>query len=219
MSAAPQLHEPSVSEYTTTRGKRHSRPQLKVVAPLRAERASRGVFAIVITALLGLGLVGMLVINTTLAQGAFVVTELQGDLKVAKEQEQALTEDIAALSGPVALEQAARALGMVPNASPAFVDVEAGSILGKPKATPGASGATVPRLATPADATAAEAVDNASVGVDLPIAPGENYDPAAADAANAGQQDPAGGWDEPIILDSSSEPVSQIAPMEATLVE
>jgi hypothetical protein len=41
----------------------------------------------------------------------------------------------------------------------------------------------IPVLATPADATASEAVDNISVGTDLPIAPGENYDPAAADAA------------------------------------
>ena len=45
--------------------------------------------------------------------------------------------------------------------------------------------ASQPRLLTPADATATEAVDNASVGTDLPIAPGVNYDPAAAAAAAA----------------------------------
>jgi hypothetical protein len=62
--------------------------------------------------------------------------------------------------------------------------VTTGQVLGKPKAA-GGSTSSVPRLLTPADATAAEAVDNASVGTDLPIAPGPDYDPAAADAAAA----------------------------------
>lgn len=219
MSAAPQLQEAIATEYATKRVKRHDRPHLKMVLPLRADRAGRGVFAIVVTGLLALGLIGMLVINTSLAQGAFVVTELQRDLQLATEQEQALAEEIAALGGPVALEQSARSLGMIPNGNPAFVDVAAGRILGKPKATAGSGQTRVPRLATPADATAAEAVDNASVGTDLPIAPGENYDPATADAAGKKEKKNV-GWDEPIILDSSSQPpVTEMAPMEATLVE
>jgi hypothetical protein len=219
MSAAPQLTEPIVSEYATKRVKRAARPQLKIVAPLRADRASRGAFAIIVTAILALGLLGMLVINTSLAQGAFVVTELQRDLQIATEQEQALAEEIAALGGPVALEQAARSLGMVPNGSPAFVDVDGGRILGKPKATAGKAQTKVPKLLTPADATAAEAVDNASVGTDLPVAPGENYDPAAADTAGKKGKQP-NGWAEPIILDKASKPVdTEPAPMEATLVE
>lgn len=219
MSAAPQLHETVASEYATKRAKPTERTHLKMVAPLRAERASRGVFAIIVTALLGFGLIAMLVINTSLAQGAFVVTELQRELQVATEQEQALAEEIAAVSGPVALEQAARGLGMVPNASPAFVDVEAGRVLGRPKATGGNGQLQVPKLATPADATAAEAVDNASVGTDLPVAPGANYDPAASDAVKGKNKKPTTGWDEPIILDATSDPVAEIAPMEATLVE
>ena len=73
---------------------------------------------------------------------------------------------------------------MVPSENPVFLDVTTGRVLGKPKAAGGAT-SSVPRLLTPADATAAEAVDNASVGTDLPIAPGADYDPAAADAAAA----------------------------------
>ena len=220
MSAAPQLHESTTTEYATKRAKRSTREHLKVVAPLRPDRASRGVFAIIVTGLLALGLIGMLVINTSLAQGAFVVTELQRDLQVAVEKEQALAEEIAALAGPVALEQSARSLGMVPNASPAFVDVDAGRILGRPKATAGNTQTKVPKLATPADATAAEAVDNASVGADLPVAPGENYDPAAADAK--GKKKNNGGWEEPVIVDSASQvsdASKEPAAMEATVVE
>jgi hypothetical protein len=220
MSAAPQLHESTTTEYATKRAKRSTREHLKVVAPLRPDRASRGVFAIIVTGLLALGLIGMLVINTSLAQGAFVVTELQRDLQVAVEKEQALAEEIAALAGPVALEQSARSLGMVPNASPAFVDVDAGRILGRPKATAGNAQTKVPKLATPADATAAEAVDNASVGADLPVAPGENYDPATADAK--GKKKNNGGWEEPVIVDSASQASDaskEPAAMEATVVE
>jgi membrane protein involved in colicin uptake len=73
---------------------------------------------------------------------------------------------------------------MVPSENPVFLDVTTGEVLGKPKAAGGAT-SSVPRLLTPADATVAEAVDNASVGTDLPIAPGPDYDPAAVDAATA----------------------------------
>ena len=174
------------TEYATrgARGHKTLRPQLRMVSPLRPERASRGVFALVVAGLLIVGMVVMLVINTSLAQGAFTISALRAERATLTQQEQTLAETVAAAAAPESLEQRARALGMVPSQTPVFLSVPSGKVLGKPKPAPGGTGVE-PRLLTPADATATEAVDNASVGTDLPIAPGENYDPAAMDAAAA----------------------------------
>jgi hypothetical protein len=174
------------TEYATrgAKGHRSSRPHLRMVSPLRAERASRGGFALVVTGMLILGMIVILVINTSLAQGAFTVSELQAERATLTQQEQTLSQAVAAAAAPDSLEQQARALGMVPSETPVFLRLPNGKIIGNPKAAPGGT-ASMPRLLTPADATATEAVDNASVGTDLPVAPGVDYDPAAADAAAA----------------------------------
>jgi hypothetical protein len=186
VDGVPSVGADEGTEYATrgARGARSARPHLRMVSPLRPERASRGVFALVVTGLLGVGMVLILVINTSLAQGAFTISELQAQQSTLTQQEQTLAEAVAAAAAPESLEAQARALGMVPTENPVFLDVTTGAVLGKPKAAGGAT-SSVPRLLTPADATATEAVDNASVGTDLPIAPGADYDPAAADAAAA----------------------------------
>jgi hypothetical protein len=177
------------TEYATrgARALKSARPHLRMVSPLRAERASRGVFALVVTGLLVAGMVVILVINTSLAQGAFTVSELQVQEATLTQQEQALSQVVAAAGAPESLEQRARSLGMVPSENPVFLSVPSGRVLGKPKPAGGAT-SSIPRLLTPADATVTEAVDNASVGSDLPVAPGVGYDPAAADAAAAQAQ-------------------------------
>ena len=176
----------AATEYATRGAWRHraSRPHLRIASPLRAERASRGVFALVVTGLLVAGMVIILVINTSLAQGAFTVSELQSQQAALSQEEQALSEAVAAAGAPQLLEQRARDLGMVPSDTPVFLNLPRGTIVGEPKAAPGGTSA-IPMLDTPADATATEAVDNASVGSDLPVAPGADYDPAAVDAAAA----------------------------------
>ena len=172
------------TEYATrgARAHRSSRPHLRMVSPLRPERASRGVFALVVTGLLGVGMILILVINTSLAQGAFTISELQAEQATLSQQEQALSESVAAASAPENLEQQARALGMVPSENPVFLSVPGGQVLGKPKPAAGAR-TSVPRLLTPADATVTEAVDNGAA--DLPTSPPAGYDPAATDAAAA----------------------------------
>ncbi len=187
-AATPLVDQPETAdpgtEYATrgARGLRASRPQLRMVSPLRPERASRGLFALIVTALLVAGMVVILVINTSLAQGAFTISELQSQQSVLSQQEQTLSEAVATAAAPESLEQQARALGMVPSQTPVFISLPGGKVLGRAKAAPGGS-TSLPVLLTPADATVSEAVDNASVGTDLPVAPGANYDPAAADAA------------------------------------
>lgn len=188
-------HDVVETEYATrgAHARAHAKPQLRLVAPLRAEVASRGVFALIVGGLLSIGLVGMLLINTSLAQGAFVVSALKAERAQLSEQESALNEEVTALSAPNALEQKARGLGMVPSSSPAFLSLADGSVLGKPKAAPVAPGAAAPRIATPADATAAEGVDSGLA--DLPAPLPADYDPAAADAAANGKGAKASGED------------------------
>ena len=175
---------PEGTEYATRGARRSTRPNLRMVSPLRPERASRGVFALVVVGMLILGMIVILVINTSMAQGAFTLSELQGRQSALTQQEQALSQSVAAFSAPDNLEKVARAMGMVPSQSPVFLKLPHGRIVGNAKPAPGGT-ATEPKLLTLADATATEAVDNASVGTDLPVAPGPNYDPAAADAAAA----------------------------------
>ena len=96
-------------------GRRSARPHLRMVSPLRAERASRGVFALVVSGLLVVGMIGILVINTSLAQGAFTISELQAEQATLTQQEQTLAEQVAGAAAPESLEQRARAIGMVPS--------------------------------------------------------------------------------------------------------
>lgn len=170
------------TEYATrgARAHRSARPQLRIVSPLRPERASRGLFALIVTGMLGIGMIVILLINTSLAQGAFTISELKAEQATLSQQEQALAGDVAAASTPESLEQRARAMGMVPSDNPVFLAVPGGRVLGNPRPAAGPR-TSVPRLLTPADATMTEAVDNGAA--DLPVSPGADYDPAAADAA------------------------------------
>jgi hypothetical protein len=142
MSAVPtELQLPSTStEYATQAAGRKFKdelPHLRLVAPLRPERASRGLFAVVITVILALGLIVMLLLNTSVAQTAFVVSELQLEQRELARQEASLTEAIAAAAAPPVLESKARALGMVPTTRPVFLTIPSGRVRGKAKPAPG----------------------------------------------------------------------------------
>jgi hypothetical protein len=207
---AADFARPVGTEYAT-RGARKlkaARPNLRMVSPLRAERASRGMFALIVTALLIVGMVVILVINTTIAQGAFTVSELQAQQATLTQQEQALSRSIAAAAAPDALEQKARDMGMIPSESPVFLNPD-GSIVGKPKPARGST-SQPPLLRTPADVTSAEAVDNAASGVAQGLPP--DYDPAAADAA----QRQAQSFNEP-RLGPSVTAAQRAASMPVTL--
>ena len=168
----------TATEYATRGAKaRADRPHLRLVSPLRVEKASRGVFAVVVLGLLSLGMVGMLLINTQLAQGAFTIADLQAQQRVLAEQEAMLSEQVAAAAAPEALESAARGLGMVPSERPVFLTVPDGKVLGKPKPARAA--------ATPADATVAEDASAPRDGDVLPAPLPADYDPAAADMETA----------------------------------
>jgi len=108
----------------------HSRGRHQAV---RQRQAGRGVFTLLVGALLVAGLLGLLMINTALAQGAFTTSALQQQLGDLSAQESALSEQIALMSAPQALERQARALGMVRMRKAAFLNLQDGSVAGKPK--------------------------------------------------------------------------------------
>lgn len=93
-------------------------------------------FAVLILAVLTLGLLGMLLVNTALAQGAFTLTSLQQQRAQLLEQEQALRAQVALAEAPAQVEVAARELGMVPQDVPVFLRLTDGAILGNPVPQP-----------------------------------------------------------------------------------
>ena len=107
-----------------------ARPRLLPKTAPRTRKANLGIFAVVCLAIVTVGLVTMLIVNTMLASGAFTINELQAQKAQLIEQEQQLQEEVAKASSPMLLEEKARALGMVPQDAPAFISLETGEILG-----------------------------------------------------------------------------------------
>jgi hypothetical protein len=108
---------------------RPPRPSLRVVQAPAAERGRTGVIVLALL-LLGVGLLTLLLINTALAQGSFRLHDLQATSDRLADREQALRESIDAAAAPERLAERARALGMVPSQSTAFVRLSDGKVLG-----------------------------------------------------------------------------------------
>lgn len=108
-----------------------SRPRLRVVEKVGA-RPTRAPFVALVVALIVGGLLGLLMLNTALAQGAFTVQNLERESAVLTEHGQALAQQVAIESSPQRLAERAIAVGMVPSSSPAFIRAADGTVLGVP---------------------------------------------------------------------------------------
>lgn len=98
----------------------HRTPALHLLPALPAE-VRRGPFIALVLALVVLGTIGLLVLNTVIAADSFRVgqlTQRNAELALA---EQELRRQIAEGQSPEALAEAARELGMIPAGQPAFV--------------------------------------------------------------------------------------------------
>jgi Na+-transporting NADH:ubiquinone oxidoreductase subunit NqrC len=90
-------------------------------------------FILLLVGLLGGALVSLLVISTTLAQGAFQITNLQQQNANLARQQQTLTNEVAQAANPAVIAREAGQLGMRPNPHLGFVDLKTGKIVtGKP---------------------------------------------------------------------------------------
>lgn len=114
--------------------------------------APRVPFAALVLTVLALGLVGLLVLNTSLQQGAFYARDLEARALTLSQQREALQLRVAALREPQQVADRAAALGMVPNPSPAFLRLADGEVLGDPSP---AGAESAPQFLTPPRAVAA----------------------------------------------------------------
>lgn len=127
------------------------RPPLAVVPP-HVGGSGRAPFVLLVVTILSGGLIGLLALNTALAQGSFTVGELQARSAELADRSQFLEEELARAQSPERLALAARRIGMVPEADPAFIRLADGSVSGK--ATPAHA---APRPLTPAEKAARRA--------------------------------------------------------------
>lgn len=94
---------------------------------------SRTPFVLLMVLLLGGGLLGLLLLNTALNQGSFEESRLKRQNTKLSDEEQALRQQLEAVSAPAELARKAQEMGMIPGAGPAFLDPVTGQVLGSPK--------------------------------------------------------------------------------------
>ncbi len=195
MSAAPARVLPAA----TPAPEPAPRGSLRVVPAPRPGKASRAPFLVVVVAMLGAGLLGLLALNTMLAQDAFHLHELQASGKTLDEREQALDKEVEALQAPASLASRATSLGMVPGGPPAFLRLPDGAVLGqadpldpeapvvpplvstakplpKPAVVPSAAAAGTKPADTPAQEPATGGVTDETPSVTADDAPGSTGD-------------------------------------------
>jgi hypothetical protein len=158
VSAAPGL------EPVAGRVRQRRRPPLALVPAARpAPRGPlrRSPFVAVVVSLLAAGLLGLLVLNTALAQDAFRLHTLKQESRALEDREEALRREVEAAQSPQELAGRATELGMVPAGPPAFLRLADGAVLGstapaEAPVDPEAAAEGTPAEETPAEETPAE---------------------------------------------------------------
>ena len=117
---APRLAEAAVEKARLT------------LVPARRTPAPRAPFAVLVFAILGAGVVGLLMFNTHMQQASFYATRLQAHADDLTAREQKLDMELERLRAPQRLAEAGKALGMVAPGVPAFVKLSDGSVVGQP---------------------------------------------------------------------------------------
>jgi hypothetical protein len=98
----------------------------------RSGRAARVPFVTLVSLLLVGGVAGLLFFNTSMQQASFTATALEQKAQVLDAQRQALQMELDTLRNPQRVALQARRMGMVPPASPAFIRLGDGRVLGDP---------------------------------------------------------------------------------------
>ncbi len=80
--------------------------------------------------LLSVGLIALLLLNTTLAQDSFRLADLRDRAAVLSDRTEVLAREIADLEAPQRLAEAARALGLVPRDDVRFLRTPGGEVIG-----------------------------------------------------------------------------------------
>lgn len=123
-TAAARSHPRPAARRATTPAPR----RLRVVAPPAAD--GNGLFIALCVALLLSGFVGVLVLNTAMAKGSFTMKDLQHRSDELTDTQDHLRQALDAVSGPGPLAREARALGMVPTQTAAFLRLADAKVVG-----------------------------------------------------------------------------------------
>lgn len=108
-----------------------ARAGLQLVAPVRA-RASRTPFVVVVMTVLTAGLSGLILISTVLQSQSFELSRLQQQSSELTTEHDALAATVSRQQSPASIADAALTLGMVPSATPVFLDLARGAVVGSP---------------------------------------------------------------------------------------
>jgi hypothetical protein len=86
-------------------------------------------FGLFISGILFLGLIGGLIINTSLSHGQFLISQLRAELITAADLSESLSQEVARLESPELLKERAIQMGMVPGPGAGFIDLRDGRII------------------------------------------------------------------------------------------
>jgi cell division protein FtsB len=106
---------------------------LRLVRPVRS-RARRAPFVVVVMTVLATGLVGLIIMSTVLQAQSFEAAKLDRQAAALQTEQQSIAREVDRLQSPANVAKRAIAIGMVPNANPAFLRLSDGRVLGVPKA-------------------------------------------------------------------------------------
>ena len=116
---------PAITKTTARVAQKSTRAALRIVADASAgEQANRKFFALFVSGLGAVFLLGLLFINILLAQDAFELSKLKADLKLSSDQYEAITHEIERISSPAVLADEAQKLGMKASLTPTFLNLD-----------------------------------------------------------------------------------------------
>ncbi|MDR0990997.1 MAG: hypothetical protein LBL92_06530 [Propionibacteriaceae bacterium] len=145
-------------------------------------------FALLVFGLLLVGMVGYLVLQTTLQQQAFTLNDLRAEADALSAQESYLEAGLAARTTPQELARAAQTLGMVANPYGTFIDLTSGQVTGVNQVV---AGQELPKLnqalanAMAVTSVAAPALTDAATSA---VAPATTDSQTGANTANTANQ-------------------------------
>jgi hypothetical protein len=133
---------------------------------------SGAAFGIICATLLAAGLIGLLLLNTALAQGSFTLHDLSATSAQLTDTQDALTQSLQRSESPANLAARAARMGMVPAQSAAFLRLSDGKVIGVAKPAKAPPGFAVIPNKTPASASAQAHTKPAKPAPNTPPKPG-----------------------------------------------
>jgi len=150
--------------------------------PRRVQKAPRVPFVTLVCLLLVSGLAGLLLFNTNMQQASFAATAMEERAAVLAGKEESLRMQLHRLRDPQHVALRAGRLGMVPAASPAFIRLSDGKVLGRPVPAAPADAVRI----TPLPPAKPQSLRPEPVSVEVPQAPRPAEAEGVADTAASG---------------------------------